>query len=123
MLARGTVGIGSARAQGTRRAGGRDSPRRRGSPIVTASDEFNDSGESDWMEKARATANKRAAEFRKEGRGAQPGAVQTSRRYTRAGREEDRQRTAAVRGYEMDEDGNWQKPEPSVDELLRGTAW
>ena len=123
MLARGKVNIGSARAQGPRRAGGRDSPRRRGSPIVTASDEFNDSGESDWMEKARATANKRAAEFRKEWRVAQPGAVQTSRRYTRAGREEDRQRTAAVRGYEMDEDGNWQKPEPSVDELLRGTAW
>ena len=85
-------------------------------------DGFRENGESDWMEKARATANKRAAEFRKE-RGAQPGASQTSRRYTRAGREEDRQRTAAVRGYEMDEDGNWVKPEPGVDEILRGTAW
>lgn len=85
-------------------------------------DDFGASGESEWMEKARASANKRAAEFRKD-RGAQPGAQQTSRRYTRAGREQDRARTARVRGYEMDEDGNWVAPEPSVDELLRGTAW
>ena len=97
------------RALMVRRAGGGD-------------DDFGANGESDWMEKARATANKRAAEFRKD-RGAQPGAKQTARRYTRAGRDADRARTAAVRGYEMDDEGNYVKPEPSVEELLRGTAW
>ena len=97
------------RALTVRRAGGGD-------------DDFGANGESDWMEKARATANKRAAEFRKD-RGAQPGAKQTARRYTRAGRDADRARTAAVRGYEMDDEGNYVKPEPSVEELLRGTAW
>ena len=85
-----------------RRAGGGD-------------DDFGANGESDWMEKARATANKRAAEFRKD-RGAGQG---PSRRGVPLVGDADRARTAAVRGYEMDDEGNYVKPEPSVEELLR----
>jgi len=123
MIARGVLGAGGATRtdRGVKRTGGarEGSARRAGTRTRAGGD---DPDYNDWMEKARATANKRAAEFRKE-RGAQPGANQTARRYTRAGRDEDRARTAAIRGYEMDEEGNYVKPEPSVEELLRGTAW
>ena len=123
MIARGVLGAGGATRTdcGVKRTGGarEGSARRAGTRTRAGGD---DPDYNDWMEKARATANKRAAEFRKE-RGAQPGANQTARRYTRAGRDEDRARTAAIRGYEMDEEGNYIKPEPSVEELLRGTAW
>jgi len=89
--------------------------------VFAKSKDENEGKENDWMQLARATANRRAAEFRKE-RGSRA-AAPTGRRYNRAGRDEDRARTAAVRGYEMDEEGNYVKPEPGVEELLKDTAW
>lgn len=120
-----TAGAGTgSRARQTRRVVGKTSTvcaSQRAVRVYAGREGDKDENESDWMQKARATANKRAAEFRKE-RGAQPGAP-AGRRYNRAGRDEDRARTAAMRGYEMDDDGNYMKPEPGIEELLRDTAW